>query len=219
MKQVKLFGSTEDPVVLTSLGYEKAQAVALQVKEVIKPLCDKLKIVGSIRRKKPQVGDCDFVVLATDSNWAKIVPTLRKSKVICSGPSLTKVNIPVEGGFFQVDFYRATPQTFGIQELIRTGSADHNMWLAGYALSKGYRLKYSTGLIKDGSPIAGETEESFFSALGLCCPEPQLREIVEGKPVWMPPEKLSALVWGIWQKNKFEGIYSKNRCFRFMMSL
>ena len=73
MKQAKLFGLDEDPAILTSLEYAKAEAVALQVEETIKPLCDKLKIVGSIRRKKPQVGDCDFVVLATDSNWAKIV--------------------------------------------------------------------------------------------------------------------------------------------------
>lgn len=184
VKQAKLFGLDEDPAILTSLEYAKAEAVALQVEEAIKPLCDKLKIVGSIRRKKPQVGDCDFVVLATDRNWAKIVPMLRKSKVICSGPSLTKVNFPVEGGFFQVDFYRATPQTFGIQELIRTGSADHNMWLAGYAITKGYRLKYSVGLIKDGVAVAGETEESVFSALDLPCPEPQKREITDGKPIW-----------------------------------
>ena len=185
MKQAKLFGLDEDPAILTSLEYAKAKAVALQVEEAIKPLCNKLKIVGSIRRKKPQVGDCDFVVLATDSNWAKIVPTLRKSKVICSGPSLTKVNIPVEGGFFQVDFYRATPKTFGIQELIRTGSADHNMWLAGYALSKGYRLKYSTGLMKDEIAVAGETEESVFSALGIPCSEPQQREVINGSPIWL----------------------------------
>ena len=147
--------------------------------------------MGSISRKKPQVGDCDFVVLATDGNWAKIIQTLRKSKVICSGPSLTKVNFPVEGGLFQVDFYRATPQTFGIQELIRTGSADHNMWLAGYALSKGYRLKYSVGLLKDGVALAGETEESVFSALGLPCPEPQLREVLDGNPSGSKPVKVT----------------------------
>jgi hypothetical protein len=41
------------PSILTSLEYVKAEAVALQVEEAIKPLCDKLKIVGSIRRKKP----------------------------------------------------------------------------------------------------------------------------------------------------------------------
>jgi len=179
-----LFGSDEEPKVLTSLEYVKAQAVALQVEEAIKPLCDRLEIVGSIRRKKLQVGDCDFVVLARDRNWAKIIQTLKKYKIICSGPSLTKVNFPAEGGLFQVDFYRATPQTFGIQELIRTGSAEHNMWLAGYALSKGYRLKYSTGLIKEGVAMAGETEESVFSVLDLPCPEPQQREIMDGKPVW-----------------------------------
>ncbi|HKM59934.1 MAG TPA: hypothetical protein VJY36_03590 [Candidatus Bathyarchaeia archaeon] len=190
MKQAKLFGPDEEPGVLASLEYVKAQAVALQVEEAVKPLCDRLEIVGSIRRKKPQVGDCDFVVLATDSNWTKIVQTLRKSKIICSGPSLIKVNYPVEGSLFQVDFYRAKPQTFGIHLLVRTGSADHNMWLAGYAISKGMRIKYSEGLIKDNNIIAGETEKGVFEALDLSCPLPSEREIVDGKPVWMPLEKI-----------------------------
>src|SRR5208283_1172910 len=172
MKQVKLFGLDEDPVILTSLECVKAEAVALQVEEAIKPLCNKLKIVGSIRRKKPQVGDCDFVVLATDSNWAKIVQTLRKFKIICSGTSLTKVNFPVEGGLFQVDFYRAKPSTFGIHMLVRTGSAEHNVWLAGCAISNGMRIKYSEGLIKDNSVIAGETEKGVFEALDLPFPSP-----------------------------------------------
>jgi len=187
MKQAKLFGSEYEPKVLTSLDYAKAEAIALQVETAIKPLCFKVKIVGSIRRKKPQVGDCDFVVLATDTNWAKIVPTLKKPNVICSGPSLIKLNYPVEDCLFQVDFYRATTQTFGIQELIRTGSADHNMWLAGYAISKGYRLKYSSGLIKDDVVMTGETEENVLSALDLPCPGQRQREIVNGKPGWHCP--------------------------------
>ena len=190
MKQAKLFGSDSEHKVLTSLEHAKAEAIAFHVETAIKPLCDRLKIVGSIRRKKPQVGDCDFVVLASDANWAKITSTLRKSEIICSGPSLIKLNYPVDGDFFQVDFYRATLQTFGIQELIRTGSADHNMWLASYALSKGYRLKYSVGLIKDGAAIAGETEDSVFSALGLPCPSPSMREMLNQNPLWLPkPEE------------------------------
>jgi DNA polymerase (family 10) len=189
MKQVKLFGADEEPKVLTSLELAKAKAIALKVEESIKPLCEKLKIVGSLRREKTAVGDCDFVIVATDTNWAKIAQVLKKSKVICAGPSVTKLNIPCESSLFQVDFYRATSQTFGIQELIRTGSADHNMWLASYALSKGFRLKYSSGLIKDEVAVAGETEESVFRALGLPCPEPQQREVVDGKPIWMKLEK------------------------------
>ena len=89
-----------------------------------------------------------------------------------------------------MDFYRAKPSTFGILLLVRTGSAEHNVWLAGCAISKGMRIKYSEGLIKDNSAIAGETEKGVFEALGLSCPLPAEREIVEGKPVWMPAEKV-----------------------------
>ena len=93
--------------------------------------------------------------------------------------------MPFEGNLFQVDFYRAFENNFGILELIRTGSAEHNTWLASYAISKGCRLKYSDGLLKDGQSVAGKTEESIFSALDLPCPIPEEREIVNGKPVWM----------------------------------
>jgi DNA polymerase (family 10) len=86
-----------------------------------------------------------------------------------------------------VDFYRAEPSTFGILLLIRTGSAEHNIWLAGLAHSKGFQLKYSSGLMKDNISFAGETEESVFSALGLPCIVPTLREVEERKPKWQSP--------------------------------
>jgi DNA polymerase/3'-5' exonuclease PolX len=58
------------------------------------------------------------------------------------------------------------------------------VWLASYAITKGFRLKYSEGLLKDKAVVAGATEESVFSALDLPCPEPQLREVIDEKPVW-----------------------------------
>lgn len=183
MKQVKLFGE-EEPNVSSKLGLAKAQILAKQIETAIKPLCNRLEIVGSIRRQKPIVGDVDFVVVATDGCWGRIVQSLKKPRVICSGKSLIKMNYPCEDTLFQIDFYRATERTFGIQELIRTGSADHNMWLAGNAISKGFRLKYSEGLMKDEVAVAGETEESVFTALDLPYPEPQLREVIDNKPVW-----------------------------------
>jgi DNA polymerase/3'-5' exonuclease PolX len=64
------------------------------------------------------------------------------------------------------------------------------VWLAGYAISKGMRIKYSEGLIKDNSIIAGENEKEVFTTLGLPYPLPSEREIVDSKPVWMQPEKL-----------------------------
>jgi DNA polymerase/3'-5' exonuclease PolX len=132
------------------------------------------------------------VVTKNDAEWQKINEKLRrlKAKPNCSGNSVIKAFLPCQNGLFQVDFYRAKPQTFGIYLLVRTGSADHNVWLAGCAISKGMRIKYSEGLIKDNNIIAGETEKGVFETLGLRYPLPSEREIVEGKPVWMPPEKM-----------------------------
>ncbi len=185
MKQAKLFGSDEQIKVISSLELAKAEALAKQVEDTIKPLIEEIKIVGSIRRKRPMIGDIDFVVKATDANWSRIANTLKKSQIICTGSSLIKLNLPFECNLFQVDFYRANDNNFGIQELIRTGSAEHNTWLASYAIAKGCRLKYSDGLIKDDQVIAGKTEENIFTALGLPCPIPEEREIANGKPVWM----------------------------------
>jgi hypothetical protein len=46
------------------------------------------------------------------------------------------------------------------------------MWLAGYAISKGMRLKYSEDLIREGVPVARADERGVFAALGLPCPAP-----------------------------------------------
>ena len=191
-KQATLF--PQDAVkILAELDLEEAQRTAAVVKAAVEAQCELIEVAGSIRRQKSIVHDIDFVVIAkSDTEWQKINEKLRllKAKPNCSGNSVIKAFVPCNGGLFQVDFYRAKPSTFGIHLLVRTGSADHNMWLAGHAFSKGMRLKYSEGLIKEGSAIAGETETSVFETLGLPCPLPSEREIVESKPVWMPPEKV-----------------------------
>jgi DNA polymerase (family 10) len=191
-KQSTLFPESE-VTVIPELDLKEAERIAAQVKAAVENQCDRIEVAGSIRRQKNKVHDIDFVVVTkNDADWQKISDKLKhlKAKPNCSGNSVIKAFLPCQSGLFQVDFYRAKPSTFGIHLLVRTGSADHNMWLAGYAISKGMRIKYSEGLIKDNSVIAGETEQGVFEALGLPYPLPSEREIVEGKPVWMPPEKL-----------------------------
>lgn len=174
--------------IIDELDLREAEKTAAIVNDSIEPLCEKLEIAGSIRRKKAKIHDIDFVVLAkSDNDWLKINEKLRqlKAKPNCAGNSVIKAYVPCENVFFQVDFYRAQASTFGIHLLVRTGSADHNMWLAGQAFSKGMRLKYSQGLLKDDLPVAGGDEAGVFGALGLPCPVPCDREIVNGKPKWM----------------------------------
>jgi DNA polymerase (family 10) len=192
-KQATLF--PQDAVkILAELDLEEAQRTAAEVKAAVEAQCEQIEVAGSLRRQKSKVHDIDFVVVAkSDAEWQKINEKLKqlKAKPNCSGNSVIKAFVPCKNGLFQVDFYRAKPSTFGIHLLVRTGSADHNMWLAGYALSKGMRIKYSEGLIKDGVAVAGENEQGVFEALGLPYPLPSEREIMNSKPVWMPPEAQS----------------------------
>jgi DNA polymerase/3'-5' exonuclease PolX len=189
-KQSTLF--PQDAVrVVGELDLSEAQTIAAQVKATVDALCNRVEVVGSIRRQKTKVHDIDFVAVAkSDADWLKINEKLKqlKAKPNCSGNSVIKAFVPCKEGLFQVDFYRAQPSTFGIHLLVRTGSAEHNTWLAGHAFSKEMRLKYSQGLLKDGVAVAGEEEAGVFEALGLSCPAPRDREIVDGKPKWLPQE-------------------------------
>jgi DNA polymerase (family 10) len=186
-KQATLFSEKETPI-LKELSLGEAEEVASQIKAAVCVHCERLEVAGSIRRKKPLVHDIDFVAVAkSDAEWKKISEKLKrlKAKPGCAGCSIIKAYLPCRNGLFQVDIYRAKPSTFGVHLLIRTGSAMHNMWLAAYALSKGMRLKYSEGLIRDGRAVAGADERGVFAALGLPCLAPTQREIVEKKPAWM----------------------------------
>ena len=140
--------------MLTELALKEVEELANQVRSAVSHHCDQIEIAGSIRRQKPFVHDIDFVAVAkSDTEWKKISEEQKrmKAKQNCSGSSIIKAYLPLQKGLFQVDFYRAKPSTFGIHLLIRTGSAEHNMWLAGYAISQVMRLKYSEGLIKEDS--------------------------------------------------------------------
>jgi DNA polymerase/3'-5' exonuclease PolX len=190
-KQSTLF--PQDAVcIIPELDLKEAERIATLVKASVESLCECIEIAGSIRRQKTKIHDIDFVVVAkSDVEWQRINEKLKqlKARPNCAGDSVIKAFVPCQDGLFQVDFYRAKPSTFGIHLLVRTGSADHNMWLAGHAFSKGMRLKYSEGLIKDGAIIAGEDEKVVFTALGLPYPQPSERETIEGKPAWMPTQQ------------------------------
>jgi DNA polymerase/3'-5' exonuclease PolX len=186
-KQATLFSEKETPI-LKELSLSEAEKMANQIKAVFGAHCESLEVAGSIRRQKPLVHDIDFVAVAkSDAEWKRISEKLKrmKAKPGCAGGSIIKAYLPCPNGLFQVDIYRAKPSTFGVHLLIRTGSAEHNMWLAGYAISKGMRLIYSEDLIKEGVPVAGADERGVFAALGLPCPAPSQREIIENKPAWM----------------------------------
>jgi len=161
---------------LRATRLEKAKTIAERVKDTLTPYCERIEIVGSIRRGKPTVHDIDIVlivkpdaVLVMDS----LLPTL--GRIELSGGKIKRLRYGKEN--INIDIYIATPETWATLLLIRTGSKANNIWLCSLALRKGYHLKANgDGLFdENGVRVAGDTEESIYRALGIPYQEPEDR--------------------------------------------
>jgi DNA polymerase/3'-5' exonuclease PolX len=182
LKQKRLF---EEPEVCDSIPLDVARAISDKILSLTSEWLNPAVVVGSVRREKPYCKDIDIVGVGSLQNALKTISQNFKTEFKVKGDKVIKLYIETEHGKLQVDLYCATPSTFGIHKLVRTGSAEHNIWLAKYAISKGFRIRYSEGLLKHEKVVVRETEEGVFGALGLKCPSPKEREVVEGKPVWL----------------------------------
>lgn len=155
---------------------EKAGKIAQEVVALLEPYCHKIEVAGSIRRKKPEPRDIDIVALPSDP-W-NLQHTIRGLGIIeAGGDRLIRVHMGTIAGSVQVDIYLAGPDTWSTLLLIRTGSKENNIRLCSFAKRKGWHLAASgLGLFnQDGNRIAGDTEESIYSALGLDYQTPEER--------------------------------------------
>jgi len=161
---------------------ETARPIAERVKELLTPHCERIEIVGSIRREKPIVHDIDMVLIPKDSAVRHIAtPTIMTSllttigELKANGDKIKRVHLPTEN--IDIDIYIATPASWSTLLLIRTGSKENNIRLAIAAKRKGWQLKANgDGLFNEqGKRIAGDTEQSIYQALGIPYQEPQAR--------------------------------------------
>jgi len=171
---------------------KEASALADRIVNNIKHLCDSehVMVVGSIRRKRPEVHDIDIVLIPQSWMWNTIIQTIKTNwlaQVVEAGQELARLMVPTgatsetvrgyELSLRQVDIYRARPETWGVLLLIRTGSIQHNIKLCSRAKSMGMMLSAAKGVIKDEKVIASRTEEEIFKALEMDFVDPENREV------------------------------------------
>jgi DNA polymerase (family 10) len=172
----------------------EAENYAKEVCEAIRPFVNRAEVVGSIRRRRPEINDVDIIAIPPDDAAWRDIPRILfkklKASIVKRGNELITVLIPDKStpndertpftgmhGMVQVDLYRATPETWGVLELIRTGSKEHNVKLCAHALMNHMMLSAAKGVIKEGKVIASVTEQEIFAALNMPYIEPQDREV------------------------------------------
>lgn len=151
----------------------------------IEPFCyeGKVAIAGSIRRGRPVCNDIDIVCMPKD------LPALRrraalKARPIAGGESQFSVEL---ANGIQVDFFFTRPETrdlagvtptnWGTVLLCRTGSKQHNAFLALTATDRGIHWNPMRGVLAaDGTVLASETEHDIFKALDMAYLAPERRE-------------------------------------------
>jgi DNA polymerase (family X) len=152
----------------------EGDAVARELKTLLEGLdgVEAVAVAGSLRRRKPTIGDVDLVVASR--RGAQVRKALRDlaAEVVASGK--TKTTLRMASGL-QVDVRVVAPAAFGAALLYFTGSKSHNVALRRLALARGLKLN-EYGLHKGRKVVARESEKEVYQALDLAYVEPELRE-------------------------------------------
>jgi DNA polymerase (family 10) len=131
-------------------------------------------VAGSFRRGSATVGDLDLLV-ATESPAEAIAAFCAYDEVAhVTARGRTRAAAVLANGL-QVDLRAVRPRSYGAALTYFTGSKGHNIQLRRIAQRQGMKLS-EYGLFRGKKAIAGATEESVYSALGLPWIPPELRE-------------------------------------------
>jgi DNA polymerase (family 10) len=169
---------------------EKAKAIAEELKTLLEPACQKIEIAGSIRRRKPEVGDIELLVIPKfdgpvdelDKKLKWLIGTRvleyrpNKKGVITYGPK-NKFLRHVESGI-GIDVFSTTEECWPVALVVRTGGERTNKKIASLAIKRGMRWHaYGRGFtLASGSELVCRSEASVFEAVGLPYLEPWERE-------------------------------------------
>ncbi len=135
---------------------------------------DKVTVAGSTRRLKETIGDADILVTSKDpAGGIEFFLSMNQTReIIVRGES--KVTVVLDIGL-TCDLRILEPSSYGAALQYFTGSKEHNIRMRDLAIQTGLKLN-EYGLFRGDEQVAGETEESVYSRLGLDWIPPELRE-------------------------------------------
>lgn len=169
---------------------KKAEKIAQKYVDLLAPFCERIEIAGSVRRKKPEVGDIEIVCIPKKmivSDVADEFFEFPTREIIHSGfieivNALTKIKGEPTGKYTQrilpeginLDLFMANKDNWGYILAIRIGPDGYSKYLADTWVRMGYK-GIDGMLTKNGVPIPVYEEKDLFWLLGLEYVEPEYR--------------------------------------------
>jgi len=112
---------------------ERAREIAIDLVNELRPYCERIEIAGSVRRGKAEVGDIEICAIPKDKvdmfgagtgeHQLDEVDWHKYGKVIKNGHKYKQIELPA----INLDLFIVTfPAQWGVQFIIRTGSADYS---------------------------------------------------------------------------------------------
>ncbi len=138
------------------------------------PGVEQVVIAGSFRRGRDTVGDLDVLVTAASADLVMARFTGLPAVLDVTARGTTRASVLLRSGL-QVDLRLVPPESFGAALHYFTGSKAHNVRVRRLGQQHGLKVN-EYGVFRGGERVAGDTEESVFSAVGLPFIPPELRE-------------------------------------------
>ena len=148
----------------------------------------RIKLAGSLRRRKETIGDVDILAELEGDGTPVVdhfVSFSGAQRVVGAGS--TKGSIVLHSGL-QVDLRVIPSRSFGAALQYFSGSKEHNVAVRSRAVRQGLRVN-EWGVFRvpeteddepigkeDGERLAGDTEQSVYEVLGMSWVPPELRE-------------------------------------------
>jgi DNA polymerase (family X) len=177
---------------LLSFAQDVADELVADLQQVIG--VERVIPAGSLRRGKETVGDLDLLVTGpgADAALEKFVTHPKVHEVLGKGGNKASVKFGLEG--LQVDLRALPSEHYGAALQYFTGSKEHSVALRARAQKMGLTLnEYALARVDSKEPVASETEEEIYAALGLAWIPPEMREN-QGEIELAETGKLPALV-------------------------
>ncbi|HSG61651.1 MAG TPA: hypothetical protein VLA24_09480 [Pseudomonadales bacterium] len=169
----------------------QVEQIALSLCEKLAPACERIELAGSIRRRQPMVGDIEIIaaprllydLLGEPMNVSEVdtLLALWPIALVKNGQKYKKFLFTGSAGNeYQVDlFLQPDPATWGINYMIRTGSADFSRRMVTPRRHGGMmpdHLRVKDARVWNGDePLATPEETDVFELWGMTFVDPEKR--------------------------------------------